>query len=216
MSHQMRGRTRRLLHQQLPPGAPPDFVPPARPQPLPKVNKLAQVFSTFEVLPVAGRMFAQSMTESGTVSGGITTWLFDMPPTPQGWVRILRGVVLHPGLRTNVGTTGRTHYRIAADGQMWFQLRLNRMPPPDVNDLDGAAPALAMHGQYWPVYLLTVGGDIPGLKVTAEPEWAPGYNELQATFYGDMLKARNLPREMEIGHEAAVVKLAPGQAEDYE
>lgn len=216
MSHELRGRTRRLLKQQLPPGAPPDFVPPARPQPLPVVNRLSQVFSTFGVLPVAGRMFAQSMAVMGSVAGGVTTWLFDMPPTPQGWVRILRGVVLHPGQRLNVGLTGRTHYRIAPDGAMWMQLRLNRMPPPDVNDMDGSLPALALQGHYWPVYLLAVGGDIPGLKVTADPEWAPGYNELVVTFYGDMLKARNLPREMEVGHEAALVKVATGQAEDYE
>ena len=216
MGHELRGRTRRLLQQQLPPGAPPDFVPPARPQPLPVVNRLSQVFSTYPVLPVAGRMFAQSMTANGSVSGGITTWLFDMNPTPQGWVRVLRGVVVHPGLRTNVGTTGRTHYRIAADGQMSMQLRLNRMPPPDVNDIDGGSPALAVQGQLWPVYLVAVGGDIPGLKLTADPEWASGYNSLRVTFYGDMLKARNLPRELEVGHEAAVVKVASGQAEDHE
>lgn len=214
MGHDLRGRTRRLLQQQLPPGAPPDFAPPARPQPLPVVNRLSQVFSTYPVLPVAGRMFAQSLTQTGSVNGSATTWTIDMDPTPQGWVRVLRGVVVHPGLRTGIGSTGRTHYRIAPDGKLSVQLRLNRMPPPDVNDIGGSSPNLAVQGQLWPVYLVAVGGDIPGVKVVAQ-NWNDDYNLLTATFYGDMLKARNLPREMEIGHEAAVVKLAPGQAEDH-
>jgi hypothetical protein len=210
MAAPLRGRTRRLLQQQLPPGSPPDFVPPGRPQPLPRVNRLAQVFSTFGVLPVGGRMFAQSLERDGVESGGgeLTTWIFDMDPTPQGWVRVLRAVRLGTGLRTNVGATGRTHYRIAAPGQMGMQLRLNRQPPPDVNDLGGdSSPQLALQGELWPVYMVAAGGDIVGVKVTASPAWALGYNSLVMTFYGELLKARNLPKEMEIGHEAALVKV---------
>lgn len=205
----LRGRGRRLWTQQLPPGAPPDWAPPGRSQPMPTINRMAQVFSTYAAAPIGARMFAESITESASNSGGVSTWLFDLD-VPRGFVRVLRGVRLLPRRYANVGIVGRTHFRLSTPGGMTMQIRLNKMPPPQVASADGDSLApLANHGELWPVYLIANEQDTVGLRVTADPEWSLGYTDLTAVFYGDMLKARSLPKELEVGHEAALVKVSP-------
>lgn len=206
----LRGRGKRLWTQQLPPGAPPDWAPPGRSQPLPAAQRMAQVFSTYAAAPVGARMFAEAVTATATYNTDdppSPTWVFDLD-TPPGSVRVLRAVRLLPPL-VDVGVVGRFHVRLPMPGRMSIRVRLNKQPVPQVGDESGSP--LANMGEWWPVYVVVGEQDKVGAVVSSggQPEWLAPDNVLRMVFYGDMLRARNLPKELEVGHEAPLVRVRP-------
>lgn len=213
MGHDLRGRTRRLLQQQLPPGAPPDFVPPARPQPLPERSRLAQVYSTYAVMPPTARMFARTVNAPAQddPSTGGSAWNFTVTVRP-GYTLVLRAVKVGAHVaQALVGGRQSTFYLWAAPQKLEFLLLLNGSPLPDVanpGNLDNVS--FGNMGHPWGVYLVAREGDQVTFRVRSYTVWDHGSDsDLDATFYGDMLPTRGLPGDLDVGHDAPLVRVQP-------
>jgi hypothetical protein len=210
----LRGRGRRQWAEQLPPGAPPDWVGPGRPQPLPAQNAVSQVFTTYDAKPVRSHMFAMTRNapKQDDPSTGGGRWDFDIV-CRRGFVMVLREVKVAAHVaQAVIGSRSSTFYRLAPPGRMEFLLLLNGAPLVDVENPGNQGDiTFANMGERWPVYLVAREGDKVTLRARTYFNWDYGSDsDLDAVFYGDYLSARGLPGDLEVGHDAPQVRPVKG------
>lgn len=203
---------RDLLQVGRAPGAPPDvpqFARPSQPQPIPRPNLESQVFSSYDALPVGARMFALQAAADGVLADGVHRFNFELPPQ-RGWVTVLRELLLVPHLNNGaieVPNPGLTTFALQRDGSI----------VPNVAQLEGSGfGQFADFGVPWSVYLVGGEQNTLGCVVHVPDSAVPGaWDEitLQMIFRGEYLRARNLPIELETGHDAPIVRAVPLQGE---
>lgn len=205
-------RLGRLLRRQLPAGLPQERAPYAPPAPIPRKEVVSQVFTTFDAKPVQSHMF--SLTRNAPAqddpSTGGSFWDFSVTVRP-GFVMVLRAVKVGAHVAESaVGSRNSTFYLWSAPGKLEHLLLLNGSQLLDVSNegnLDNIA--FANMGQAWPVYLVAKERDRVTLRVRSYTVWDHGSDsDLDATFYGDYLARRGLPGDLEIGHDAPLVRVA--------
>lgn len=182
-------RKARELARQLPAGEPPAFVPDGRPQPLPSKRRVAQVFTTWEAMPIAARIFAEQLNVAAVPTEGAMIWRFSLG-CPNGYVMIVRehqtfapetssGSV--PVLfRATVGKNG-------ASDPFIDQLRV---------EAGDVIPVYQVIGQGESADLVLVG---TGVEETS----------LRLQIRGELIRQRGFVPELEVGHDAPIVKPVP-------
>lgn len=203
------------LQAQLEPGAPPDvptFARPSQPQPIPRANLASQVFSTYDALPTGARMFALEVEAGGVLGGGAITFTFNIDPQ-QGWITVLRELLLVPPSLVTLGTLDQPALDIPPIGATRFMLTRDGSIVPNVSVVEGSGfGQFADFGVPWGVYLVGGEQNTLGVVVQVNEDTVPAaWDELALSmiFRGEYLRARNLAVELETGHDAPVVRTVP-------
>lgn len=204
-------RLRRMLSRQLPAGLPQERAPYAPASPIPRKDLVSQVFTTFDAKPVQSHMFALTVNapKQDDPSTGGSFWDFTVT-VQAGFVMVLR--TLKVGAHVAQGGGGRTFYLIAAPQKFEFLLLKNGAQVLDVFNRGNLSDvAFCNHGAPWNVYLVAKELDKVTLRVRSYTNWDHGSDsDLDATFYGDYLARRGLPGDLEIGHDAPIVRMKDG------
>lgn len=204
-------RTQRQMLQRWPePGAPPDvpdYARPSTPQPVPRPELSAQVFSSYGALPVGARMFNLAVTAAKVDLTDRWQFTFEIDPQP-GWVTVLREVEFLPVI--NYGVNAVEIY-IPPPGRTFVSLLRDSSIVPNVNIVGGAGLGPFLDpGEPWSVYV--VGGESNSLGVVVQMfkqdvgNFGGGEGSATCIFRGEYLRSRNLPLELETGHDAPIVR----------
>jgi hypothetical protein len=212
---------RKLAQQVSEPGAPPSvpsFARPSPAQPMPKAGQLSQVFSCYDSLPVGAHMLALEQQVQGIQVGfGTAEWTFTLPKK-QGFVAVVRGIMILPIPNDGIGTRESTFYFNAAPSTLQFKLLRNGQTAIDTGSVEGSSfNRVASMGQLYPVYLVGGENDSIGFVVRSSGPLQVTFphstiRDLTAVFFGEYLRSRNLPPELETGHDAPLVHLMGGRA----
>lgn len=203
-------RTLRQMLLQRAPGSPPtvpEFARPSVGQPVPNEELQSQVYSTYDALPVAARMFNLAVVAAKVDL--IDRWQFTFEIAPQpGYVTVLREVEVLPVV--NYGINAVEVY-IPPPGRTFVSLLIDGSIVPNVNIVGGAGlgPFLDL-AVPWSVYL--VGGESNRLGLIVQlfkqdvGNFGGGEGSATCLFRGEYLRSRNLPLELETGHDAPIVR----------
>lgn len=207
-------RLGRLLRQQLPAGLPQERAPYAPASPIPRKELVSQVFTTFDAKPVQSHMFALTVNapKQDDPSTGGSFWDFTVQ-VQAGFVMVLRTLKVGAHVaQSAVGSRSSTFYLIAAPQKFEFLLLKNGAQVLDVLNAGNLGDvAFCNHGAPWDVYLTAKELDKVTLRLRSYTNWDHGSDsDLDATFYGDYLARRGLPGDLEIGHDAPIVRVREG------
>jgi hypothetical protein len=181
------------LHRQLPASQPPTAPAPSRPQPLPIQQHRAEVFSTYDALPVAARIFRSTLFEQGVEGEGFTLWTYDIT-CPQGFVMVIRSI--------------RTYAFTSIDG-------FGEVPLPLRASVTRNGAAVSFVDQLFidagdsinDLFVVVGSGETGGLIASGSGITTTA--AMRVTIAGELLRSRGLVQELEIGHEAPFVKVLP-------
>ena len=209
--HRRANRTQRqLLERWREPGAPPEtpaYALPSQPQPIPRADLASQVFSSYPALPTGARMFNLAVEADKVDLTDRWQFIFEIAPQP-GWVTVLREVEVLPVV--NYGLNAVEVY-IPPPGRTFVSLLRDSSIVPNVNIVGGAGLGPFLDpGVPWQVYL--VGGESNRLGVVVQfmkqdvGNFGGGEGSTTCIFRGEYLRSRNLPLELETGHDAPIVR----------
>lgn len=187
-------RTRGLLRRQLPTGQPPSSIEPPGPKLRPDKERVAQVFSTYDALPVAARFWSETVE----VTADPPPWVFSVA-VPDGWVLVLRSIRAHLNVTSESSGPFITHLYAPGAGRLSVQRGGGSLPDSDVMPFT--------IGQSVPVYLVAGEGETVGALVDVV-DFDNDDTVMRVTFTGELLRPRGLMADLEVGHEAAIVRVA--------
>jgi hypothetical protein len=188
--------------RQLPASEPPAFAAQRPPQPIPSAAKVAQVFSTYDGLPIRARPFHMLSTFAPD-SEAPSVWHFEVG-CPAGYVMVARSVriVSLPGVFPG---NSSAVYNTYPPGALLFTPQVNGAALPFCDQVPWSMD------EDFPLFIITPESSTAGLLVVSEV-FPDETASLTALFSGEMLWNTGLPIDLQVGHEAAYVRDLPGVA----
>lgn len=183
------------LQQQLPPSEPPTAPQASRPQPLPLKRRVAEVFSSYDALPVAAQMVKRLVQITATQVESATVWVGAIT-VDEGYVFVARSMITYP-LNLTEGPN---------PAALKFTPQRNGAAVPFVDTVDIQA------GDTVPMYMVVGAGESCGFQAIVQGEFIDA--QLSVLICGEMLRSRGLVPELEIGHDAPLVKPIPPDPQD--
>lgn len=193
------------------PWAPPE-VGDVHGTPVPRREGRAQVFSTWQTLPVGARALSLVLEAPARrdAEAGRWRWTFSYE-LPGDRLLILRSVMLLPEVQYALQSSTPV-YRLAPPGALDLLLLRSRSAIPYIGGTDQNSAPMITQGTPWQTYVLFKPRELLGLVVrTTGPLRVTEGEPMRALIEGDLLSVRGLPTDMEVGHDAPMVRVQPGE-----